>query len=120
MVDLVRIVLSGVAVSAAFTAVSMAAASLTDRRAFAAIAVVLVAFATPALAAALVELAELSPYWRLIDVLNMPFELVYRIFGRAGNFPELATWAVLAANLAWTVGGLAVVAWRYSRLVVAR
>ena len=68
----------------------------------------------------LVEGAELSPNWRLIDVFSMPFELVYRIFGEPGNFPELSTVNVVAVNAAWTIGGLAVVGWRYSRLVVAR
>jgi hypothetical protein len=28
--------------------------------------------------------------------------------------------AVVAVNAAWTFGGLAVVVWRYSRLVIAR
>ena len=41
----------------------------------------------PAVASALVEGAELSPNWRLIDVFSMPFELVFRIFGDPGNFP---------------------------------
>jgi ABC-2 type transport system permease protein len=117
---LVRIVVSSAAVSAALSAVSMAASCLTDRRAFAAIGVVLLALATPALASALVEGAELSPSWRLIDVFSMPFELVYRIYGQPGNFPELSTTSIVAVNLAWTVGGLAVVGWRYSRLVIAR
>ena len=115
-----RIMLSGMAISAALAAVSMAASSLTDRRAFAAIGIVLLLFATPILAAALVEGAELSPYWRLIDISTMPFELVFRIFGDPGNFPGLATWAVLASNVVWTVGGVAVVWWRYSKLVIAR
>ncbi|RLE25598.1 MAG: hypothetical protein DRJ50_02640 [Actinobacteria bacterium] len=117
---LFRIVISGVAVSAALAAVSMAASSLTDRRAFAAIGIVLVVLASPALAAALVDGAGLSPYWRLLDLFSMPFELVYRIFGQPGSFPEVSTWAVLAVNLAWTVGGLLIVWWRYSRLVIAR
>ena len=108
------------AISAALAAVSMAASSLTDRRAFAAIGIVLLLFATPILAASLVEGADLSPYWRLIDISTMPFELVFRIFGDPGNFPELATWAVLASNVAWTVGGVAIVWWRYSKLVIAR
>jgi ABC-2 type transport system permease protein len=115
-----RIVLSALAVSAALTSVSMAASCLTDRRAFAAIGVVLLALATPALASALVEGAGRSPSWRLIDVFSMPFELVYRIYGDPGNFPELSTTSVVVVNLVWTVGGLAVVAWRYSRLVIAR
>jgi ABC-2 type transport system permease protein len=117
---LFRIAVSGLAVSAALTAVSMAASSLTDRRAFAAIAIVLVVLVSPALAAALVEGAGLSPYWRLLDLYSMPFELVYRIFGQPGNFPEVSTLSVVAVNLAWTIGGLAIVWWRYSRLVIAR
>lgn len=117
---LARILVSAVAVSAPLTAVSMAAASLTDRRAFASIGVVLLALASPAMASALVEGAGLSPAWRLIDVFSMPFELVYRIFGEAGNFPEVSTASVLTVNVAWTIAGVTVVVWRYSRLVVAR
>ena len=115
-----RIVLSGVAISAALGGVSMAASSLTDRRAFAAIGIVLLLFATPVLAEALVAGADLTPYWRLIDISTMPFELVFRIFGQSGNFPELSTWTVLASNLVWTFGGIAIVWWRYSKLVIAR
>lgn len=120
LATLVRIVVSGVAVSAPLTSVSMAAASITDRRAFASIGVVLLVLTLPTLAGGLVEGAGLSPNWRLIDVFTMPFELVYRIFGEVGNFPEIATAPVVAVNVLWTVAGLAVVAWRYSRLVVAR
>lgn len=120
MIVLFRILLSGVAVSAALTSISMAASCLTDRRAFAAIGVVLLVLASPILASALVDGAELSENWRLLDVFSMPFELVFRIFGEAGNFPGVSTVAVIGVNLAWTVGGLGVVAWRYSRLVIAR
>lgn len=120
LLTLARIVVSGLAVSAALSAVSLAVSSLTDRRAFAATAMALIVLATPVLASALVDGAEMSPYWRLIDVFSMPFELVYRIFGQAGNFPELSTPSVVAVNLVWTALGLAVVAWRYRTLVVAR
>jgi ABC-2 type transport system permease protein len=120
MLVLFRIFVSSFAVSGALTAISMAASSITDRRAFASIGVVLLALASPAVASALVEGADLSPNWRLIDVFSMPFELVYRVFGERGNFPELSTINVVLVNLSWIVGGLAVVAWRYSRLVVAR
>lgn len=120
MIVLGRIILSGVAVSAALTAVSMAASSITDRRAFASIGVVLLALASPAVASALVDGAELSPNWRLIDVFSMPFELVFRIYGEPGNFPDVSTLNILLTNAAWTIGGLLVVAWKYSRLVIAR
>jgi len=115
-----RILLSGIAISAALAAVSMAASSLTDRKAFAAIGIVLLVLATPILASALVEGADLSPYWRLIDIFSMPFELVFRIFGQPGEFPEIRTSAVIASNLLWTLGATAIVWWRYSKLVIAR
>lgn len=117
---LLRIALAGIAISAPLAAVSMAASSLTDRRAFAAIGIVLLILASPILAGALVEGAELSPNWRLLDISTMPFELVFRIFGQPGNFPELATLPVVLVNIGWVAGGLAVVWWRYSRLVIAR
>ncbi len=116
-----RIALSGVAVSASLTAISMAASSITDRRAFAAIGVVLLIIVLPSLAGALVEGAGWSENIWLIDPFSMSFELVHRIFGSAeGGFPELATGAVLASCVLWTAGGLGVVAWKYSRLVIAR
>ena len=90
---------------ATLAAVSMAASSLTDRRAFAAIGIVLLVLASPILAAALVDGAELSPSWRLIDISSVPFKLVFRIFDQPGNFPELSTWSVLLSNAVWTLGG---------------
>jgi ABC-2 type transport system permease protein len=45
---------------------------------------------------------------------------VFRIFGQPGNFPEIETTAVIASNVVWTVGGAAIVWWRYSKLVIAR
>jgi hypothetical protein len=51
----------------------------------------------------------------------MSQELVFRIFGSGdGVFPELSTAGVLASCVAWTAGGLTVVGWKYSRLVIAR
>ncbi len=124
---LFRIVVSGIAVSAPLMAISMAASSITDRRAFAAIGVVLTIIALPVLAGSLTEGAGWSQQWFLIDPFSMSLELVFRIFGATAGggdgdlaFPEISTIAVLGSCIAWTVGGLGVVAWRYSRLVIAR
>jgi len=123
---LFRILLSALAVSAPLVAISMAASSITDRRAFAAIGVVLTIIALPILAAALIDGAGWSENIRAIDPFTMSLELVYRIFGESARdidgspFPDLSTGVVLGACVAWTVGGLGVVAWRYSRLVIAR
>ena len=60
MVVLFRIIVSRHSpISAALTSMSMAASSLTDRRAFASIGVVLLVLASPILASALVDGAEL-------------------------------------------------------------
>ena len=79
------------------------------------------------LAGSLTEGAGWSQQWWLIDPFSMSLELVFRIFGAPGSggendlaYPEISTVAVLGSCIAWTVGGLGVVAWRYSRLVIAR
>jgi ABC-2 type transport system permease protein len=126
---LFRIVLSGLAVSMPVMAISMAASSITDRRAFAAIGVVLVIISLQAVAATVTEAAEWSQSWFLISPLWMSFELVLRIFAVPGSgsidetrlvFADVPTATVLGSCIAWTVGGLGVVGWRYSRLVIAR
>lgn len=117
---LLRIVVSAFAVSASLTGISMAAASLTDRRAFASVGVILLVIATPIVASALIEGAKWSTHWWLLDILGMAFELVARIFGAPGIYPEIDTVSVVAVNALWAVGGLLIVWWRYRRLVVAR
>ncbi|RMH75787.1 MAG: hypothetical protein D6683_10935 [Actinomyces sp.] len=115
-----RIVGSGLAVSAAYTAVSLAASSLTDRRAFASVGVILALLGSGAVSEALVAGAGLADAWRMIDLVNMPFELVERIYGEAGGFPELSTASVVAANAGWTLVGLGTVWLRYRRVEAVR
>lgn len=120
ILNLCRIVIAAVAVSAALTAISMASSSLTDRRAFASIGFVLLILVVPGLVNAVIEGADASANWRVLDMVSMPYELVARIYGDPGGFPELSVSAVLAANVAWTALGIGIVAWRYSRMVIAR
>ena len=42
-----------------------------------------------AVVGALVDGAEMSPWLRLADLFNLPFELVRRIYGEPGAYPEL-------------------------------
>jgi ABC-2 type transport system permease protein len=112
----VRIVISGVAMSAVFAAVSLAAASLTDRRAFASVGIILVLLVSGALVDGLVNEAGMSENLQLLNLLIIPFELVYRIYGEAGNFPDLTTAAVVIANLGWITAGTSVIWLRYRRL----
>ena len=114
-----RVVLGGLAISAAYTAVSLAAASLTDRRAVASAGVILVLLVTGVATATLVELGG-DVRLLLLNLSFMPFELVQRIYGETGGEPQLTTLQVVAANTAWTVGSGAVVWWRYRRLTITR
>ena len=130
----VQIMVAGAAISAAFTAASLAAASLTDRRAFASVGVILLLWGSGFVTAALVEGAEMSEQIYAFDLGGISDELKNRIFG-AEPFPEelqenefmmgfgraqLSTTFVAAANLAWVALGSAVVWWRYRRLALSR
>lgn len=112
----VRIVVSGLAMSAVYAAVSLAAASLTDRRAFASVGIILTLLVSSALIEGLVAEADQPVELQVLNLLVIPFELVFRIYGEPGEYPELSTGLVLAANLAWVAAGSAVVWVRYRRL----
>lgn len=135
----VQIIASGAAISAAFTAASLAAASLTDRRAFASVGVILLLWGSAFITAALVEAAEFSERIYAFDLGGIADELKNRIYGVEGLDPSsdadvpsegalapgtrralLSTRFVVAANLAWVALGASVVWWRYRRLAQTR
>jgi ABC-2 type transport system permease protein len=116
---LVRVVVSGLAISAAYTAISLAAASLTDRRAVASAGVILLLLSTSIATGILVELGA-SERLLLANLFLLPFELVQRIYGEAGSEPALRTAELAAANVAWTLAAAALVRFRYQRLQVTR
>lgn len=114
----VRMIVSGVAVSGAFTAVSLAAASLTDRRAFASVGVILLMIGSAAVVGGLVDGADMSVRLQVFNFLRIPFAIVPRIYGEVGeeDLKDLSTAFIAAANLAWTALGVGVIWWRYRRL----
>ena len=129
----VRIIAAGAAISAAFTAASLAAASLTDRRAFASIGVILLLWGSGGLTLALVEGADLTEQIYAFDLGGISDELKQRIYAAEppqalgeGDFnplykrSQLSTIFVAAANLAWVTLGAGVVWWRYRRLALSR
>ena len=129
----VRIIAAGAAISAAFTAASLAVASLTDRRAFAAVGVILLLWGSGFVTAALVEAAEMNEHIYAFDLGGISDELKQRIYA-VGPPPslgeneflqgfrraELSTMFVAGANLAWVALGAGVVWWRYRRLALSR
>ena len=116
---LLRVVVSGFAISAAYTAISLAAASLTDRRAVASAGVILLLLVSSVASGVLVDLGG-DDRLLLLNLFLLPFELVQRIYGELGTQPQLSTAELVAANVAWTVGAGVLVRERYRRLQVTR
>ena len=117
---LVRTLGAGLVVSSVYTAVSLAASSLTDRRAFATAGVILTLLISGAVSNALVEGADFDERLYLANLGFLPSELVYRIYGETGSEPSLTTASLVAAALAWVLGSAALVLWRYRKLTVTR
>ncbi|MDH4145864.1 MAG: hypothetical protein OEY23_11950 [Acidimicrobiia bacterium] len=118
---LARIVLAGGALALFFTAFGLAVSALTDRRAFASAGIALTALVSAAVVSALVETSVGMPAaLRVLDVFNLPFELVRRIYGERGSYPEVGTATLAAGWLGWVTSCAALVRWRYQRLVVTK
>ncbi|HUF33763.1 MAG TPA: ABC transporter permease [Acidimicrobiales bacterium] len=116
---LARMVAGGVVISVAYTAISLAAASLTDRRAVASAAVILLLLVSASAASTLVGIGG-DTRIQLLNLFFLPFELVQRIYGQVGEEPAIATLELVAATFAWTAAAAGVVWGRYRRLQVAR
>ncbi len=117
---LARILVSGVMLAALFTAVSTAVASLTDRRAVAAAATLLLLAGTGTVAGT-IHFGLHGPAGALVLSLTTgPFELIRRIYGQTSTIPELSTAGLAASVVAWTLLGAAVTVWRYQQLQVTR
>lgn len=115
MIVLVRTLVSGTLASVVYALVSMGAASLTDRRAFASLSVVLTMLGSLIVVQILVDASDMSTQWRLLDPVNMPMEMIARIFGDPGQYPEIAGERVYAANLGWSAAACAVLWARYRK-----
>ena len=112
-----RIVVGGVCIGLVYTAVSLAAASLTDRRAFASVAIILLMLGASIAVSVMVDSAEMTAYLRLLDPLSTPLELPARLFGdRTFEYEEIGSPMVVLANAVWFATGAAIVAVRYRKL----
>jgi ABC-2 type transport system permease protein len=116
----VRALASGIVVSALYTAISLAAASLTDRRAVASAGVILLLLVSSVVTSALVENADATKRIYLLNLFLLPFELVHRIYGEIGQEPAIDTTALAFAFVAWVAGAAAIVVWRYRKLTISR
>lgn len=112
-----RLLIAGFAMSAIYAAISLAASSLTDRRAFASVAVILVMFGLTVAIDVIIEAGDVSQTLRVLGPLSAPAELAARMFGgRSEEFDEVTTVPVLLGNLFWLAGSCGVIAARYRKL----
>lgn len=113
IVVLVRIVGSGLAACVIYAAISMAASSLSDRRSFATAIVILAFFGTATTVSIMIDVGDASETWQMFNPVVMPLELIARVFGGRGEFPDVSTANVYAANVGWVAAASGVLWWRY-------
>lgn len=111
-----RVVAAGLAMAVVFAAVSLAASSLTDRRAIASVAVVMLIFGSFIVSVLLIETADMSRNLLAFDSLRLPFELAPRFFGADGTFPQVSTPLIYGANLGWVAASAGLIWYRYRRI----
>ena len=113
IVVFIRTVGSGLAACLVYAAVSMAASSLTDRRSFATAIVILTFFGTLTTVGIMIDVGDASTTWQMLNPVVMPLELIARMFGGSGEFPEVGTANVYLANAGWLAASGGLLWWRY-------
>lgn len=112
-----RLVVAGLVICTVYTAVSLGVSSLTDRRAFASIAVVFVMLGATIVVNLLVDEAGLAEQWRVLDPIGVALEIPPRLFGDRGEeMRRLDTWLVVAGCFGWTGFGAGLLFGRYRKL----
>jgi len=113
---LAKLVVSGLLIVAVLTAVSLGASSLTDRRAFASVAVIMIMIGSLTVTAVLINVAGGSQSLGALSPFSA-FEVAPRMFGdRSEDAEEVETWLVVAATFGWIAAGSSVLWWKYRRL----
>lgn len=118
--DLWHITLSGGLLALYYSAVAMAVASFTDRRAYATGAFLGLMLVSGVVANVLTRVMRTAghEWFALLDLVYLPLRLVYALFGGSNLlYPRLGNDAVtLAATLGVIVVSLALTSWRYQRV----
>jgi ABC-2 type transport system permease protein len=118
-----KVLISGLAVAALHVSLSFAVASTTTRRAAASAAIILILLSSAVLVETLVNVARLDSRLLVFNILFLPFELVFRIFG-SGHVDRtwigVPTGEIVGAYLAWTAAFSAFVWNRYRHIQVTR
>jgi ABC-2 type transport system permease protein len=115
-----RILVAGVLLALLYTAVGLGVSSLTDRKAFATAALLLLMVVVSSFIAVLVDEAGLPAGLQSLSLLTGPFALVELVHGETASIPGLGLPAALAGLGAWTLAGFVVTRIRYQALQVTR
>ena len=106
-------------ISAVMAAVAMAGSSVTDRRAFASVAVILVTLGGAIVSDILVNAAEFSNAYGFLDPLATADEMATRILGESTDawqpLSEIDTAVVALGTAAWFVAGAGIVGYKYRK-----
>lgn len=118
-----RTLVAGLVVALLHMSLSFAVASTTTRRAAASAAIIMILLASSIFAEVVVNSGGLDENFLVFDILFLPFELVFRIFGTGHvdrSFAAMSTWTIVGAYAAWTIALAAFVRFRYQRIDVTR
>ena len=116
----IRILESGIFLAVLYTSISMAIASLTDRRAVAAAATLFVLVGSAIVSETLIEGLGASVNLRALNLSAGPLEVVVKIYGERNINVEADTWVLAASMAAWIAVASTVAIVRYRRLQVTR
>jgi ABC-2 type transport system permease protein len=116
----VHILEAGVFLAVLYTSLSMAIASLTDRRAVAAAATLFVLVGSAVVTGTLIEGLGASDNLFGLNLAGGPLAAVTAIYGERNFGLDVDAWVLALSFAAWTVGAAAVAIVRYRRLQVTR
>lgn len=115
MARLGRVAVAGAALAGVYTAVGLAAASLTDRHAVASGLVIALLLGSN-IGVELLDAALAAPVWLpLFSLVTAPRELVDRLLGTTGDVAAASATMVVAANLGWLAALTGLAWWRHDR-----
>ena len=122
-----QLIVAGIGVAAFHTLISMAISSFTTRRAAASAAFTMLVVGSGSVLTFLLQNEALSSEWGMLNVLTLPRDFTFRIFGQEpdlfsplGGPALMPTWAVYVGMAGWMVVSLSVIADRYRRAQVTK
>ncbi len=120
VVAILRILVSGLAMGAFFTSMSLAASSLTDRKAFATAGLILAFLVSYAVSGVLISALGATQDAIGLNLILLPLAFVEKVHGEARSFQDMSAATAYLATTAWTVLFTVVARSRYQRFQVTR